>query len=452
MPIIDNTPVSPYQDYVSGLVPNKHGYLAELLQLQRSGPQPTSNDEPVFVNEFQVLDIVDGKFACQVFRPELVGPVDQQFTRLLEEHPEGLKSRFLIFRHNSILRQQRTAPRLEINGNYLNAISSRFELDPSFLEKHFALCELHQNKTIPRLVPVPLPKDGSCLQIMCNSACHFTMCRTKADGHKIVVIFGFHYYEETEDIPDLTNGPFQSATTGKISIEDVLAIQEQPLHLLYNTILDALLEFGMICFRAEWDPRANELTAEKLLERRQRLRTEHLALAATRRSLGMFSDKSRINHGASDAKWRTLTDNLTALLETSDKINTELKDHLQSTHSIDAIEEARRGLRQNETLKRLTIVAFIFIPVNLSCAFFSMNVKQLNNSSMDIGYFFLGILVSGFLAWALAAAISSTFRALARARAEISKDGRKPVSPNGGRSEPLEKNRVADEVPVSWVI
>lgn len=46
---------------------------------------------------------------------------------------------------------------------------------------------------------------------------------------------------------------------------------------------------------------------------------------------------------------------------------------------------------------RLTLVAFVFIPLNFATSFFGMNVQQLGSGSINIGYFFLAAaLISGF--------------------------------------------------------
>ena len=47
----------------------------------------------------------------------------------------------------------------------------------------------------------------------------------------------------------------------------------------------------------------------------------------------------------------------------------------------------------------LTLVAFVFIPLNFATSFFGMNVQQLGTGSVHIGFSFLAAALAGFLSW-----------------------------------------------------
>ena len=71
------------------------------------------------------------------------------------------------------------------------------------------------------------------------------------------------------------------------------------------------------------------------------------------------------------------------------------------------------------THSRLTLVAFIFIPLNFATSFFGMNVEQLGTGSMNIGYFFLAATLIGGFAALLSFLVKPLEHRLQRRRREI---------------------------------
>lgn len=55
---------------------------------------------------------------------------------------------------------------------------------------------------------------------------------------------------------------------------------------------------------------------------------------------------------------------------------------------------------------RLTIIAFIFIPLSFATSFFGMNFRQFGTSQLNIGWFFLLAGVIGALSYLVAAFLS----------------------------------------------
>jgi CorA-like Mg2+ transporter protein len=56
------------------------------------------------------------------------------------------------------------------------------------------------------------------------------------------------------------------------------------------------------------------------------------------------------------------------------------------------IQESRKAIEQTETVRKLTMLAFIFIPTSTICSFFGMNVKEMDNHPR-IWIFFASLLV-----------------------------------------------------------
>jgi CorA-like Mg2+ transporter protein len=67
------------------------------------------------------------------------------------------------------------------------------------------------------------------------------------------------------------------------------------------------------------------------------------------------------------------------------------------------IAESRKAIQQTETMRKLTILAFIFIPTSTICSFFGMNIKELDNHpQLWVFFVTLIIVVSVILAVATA--------------------------------------------------
>lgn len=66
------------------------------------------------------------------------------------------------------------------------------------------------------------------------------------------------------------------------------------------------------------------------------------------------------------------------------------------------VHEAQRSLQQAEGLSKLTLIAFIFVPLSFTTSFFGMNIDELNSSGQPIWTWFVlsvPILALSVLAW-----------------------------------------------------
>jgi CorA-like Mg2+ transporter protein len=92
------------------------------------------------------------------------------------------------------------------------------------------------------------------------------------------------------------------------------------------------------------------------------------------------------------------------------------------------IAESRKAIQQTETVRKLTILAFVFIPTSIICSFFGMNIKELDNHPR-IWVFFTALILVITLVLIIAAA-DSLLTFLMRIFAAI------PVIPRYGCGEP----------------
>jgi hypothetical protein len=67
-------------------------------------------------------------------------------------------------------------------------------------------------------------------------------------------------------------------------------------------------------------------------------------------------------------------------------------------------------------LDRFTLVGIVFIPLSFATSFFGMNLEQLGTGTLHIGYFVLLAVLSGLVAWLLAASIGAAERMWGRAQ------------------------------------
>ena len=83
-----------------------------------------------------------------------------------------------------------------------------------------------------------------------------------------------------------------------------------------------------------------------------------------------------------------------SIIEQARRLEAEVRDHLQLKGSQLALEESKKSIelsnRQIDESKRVkifTVLAFVYIPLNLATSVFGMNLQQLNSSGTSIGVF-----------------------------------------------------------------
>ena len=75
-----------------------------------------------------------------------------------------------------------------------------------------------------------------------------------------------------------------------------------------------------------------------------------------------------------------------------------------------------------EIFTRLTLIAFIFIPLNFATSFFGMNVKQLGTGGTHVGFFILTAALAGGLSVLLSISVKPVERSLLQAREQVALD------------------------------
>ena len=133
----------------------------------------------------------------------------------------------------------------------------------------------------------------------------------------------------------------------------------------------------------------------------ERFTTELQQLEVSLRRFASFIDTSGSSYGSKNEypDRRTSTPSVEKLLEESVSQIKSLYLRTNRSHkSLIAnisIVESKRGIAEAESVTKLTELAFFFIPLTFSASIFSMQVKELNASSVSITAFFaLAIIVT----------------------------------------------------------
>lgn len=75
--------------------------------------------------------------------------------------------------------------------------------------------------------------------------------------------------------------------------------------------------------------------------------------------------------------WQRMETSLKSILADLERMLNKRIQNLQLKMTNVQIEESRTAIRQAETVKRLTTLAFIFIPISATCSAFGMNIQEL---------------------------------------------------------------------------
>jgi Mg2+ and Co2+ transporter CorA len=87
------------------------------------------------------------------------------------------------------------------------------------------------------------------------------------------------------------------------------------------------------------------------------------------------------------------------VLDRHESVGQSLREQLNYTASIASLKESRLGIQQNQSVKRLTQLAFVFIPLNFVTSVFGMNITPLSGD----GAKWWTVLVGAVICYALLA-------------------------------------------------
>ena len=140
----------------------------------------------------------------------------------------------------------------------------------------------------------------------------------------------------------------------------------------------------------------------------QKLDIELFDLESTVHKLSTFMSKSKgSTDGASLGESATGT-NFGGLLQQISILHRRVEKSSKSLTANMSILESKRGIAEAESVTKLTELAFFFIPLTFSASIFSMQVKELESSSISISTFFTVAILITASSYALRLAIRSS--------------------------------------------
>jgi hypothetical protein len=83
-------------------------------------------------------------------------------------------------------------------------------------------------------------------------------------------------------------------------------------------------------------------------------------------------------------KFHTLLQDYRDLLDQAEQLRTKLTSVLQRDVSLAALSESRKSIRQADSIRRLTLLAFVFVPLNFVTSFFGMNTKEFGTGKVKL--------------------------------------------------------------------
>ncbi|KAH7407134.1 hypothetical protein BKA64DRAFT_408053 [Cadophora sp. MPI-SDFR-AT-0126] len=217
----------------------------------------------------------------------------------------------------------------------------------------------------------------------------------------------------------MPNGVFHIPCTMVTSLQgqDFHSPEFSLMDLCCDYIHSSLRMISKECFTSTWQSShqlgSNIADVSRVLEYQQANEFNHKCLVYSRESITKYLAQQ---NEAVQSKWSPIIRDYDALIKNADRLGAEIQARLQIMLNSTAIEEARRGLGQADSIKRLTVIALVFIPLSFASSVLGMNVKEIDGSDVGIKHFFLVAAISGFLAYLISASIVPLQKLLLSAR------------------------------------
>ncbi|KAK0100603.1 hypothetical protein ONS95_007058 [Cadophora gregata] len=397
------TAVDPIPDYATTFSRQEHEWLYQFLHLPADDNPVTNPSRRSDAVEISIIDIIASSSARILsFPPSNDAELTPNFLQALSEVPSDSMARILLVSHQASD---------HIHKSYLNAIGWTYKIDPSFFEYHYSLsCHRDfQQKWRKGNIPTPLPSRVPYLQIIYDSFSHMTMWKGGLEHNPVIVILEHRsWLMEFELKKSVSSILPPNAQTRKFVPE---------MECVYPYIQSSLSKFAGFCNFHTWSsdgPRSgNSHLFQNVLGT---CLTHQKELTYSMDNLARFLSRQGLLETSMPATWRDVINDYKALIVQTERTNHEIQAYLQAVQGMDALNETKAAIKQADSVRKLTFVAFVFIPLSFSCSFFGMNIKQLDSGTVNIGYFFLLAFLSALLAYIISASIKPSEQGLARAR------------------------------------
>ena len=192
-----------------------------------------------------------------------------------------------------------------------------------------------------------------------------------------------------------------------LSIEDVAVANSKPVEFIYPYAHLCAMRYSRnlrtIMDQVNWERSSYEdWEIEHLKEYRDLSRKVTSELKSGFRSLA--------RHSNSDSKnWEKLKSDYDEILAQARQLEQDFKDHMSTYVGIMTIKESKKSIQQAESLRRITQLAFIFVPLTFVSSIFGMNLESFGTGNIKT-WLFLTVAITMSLAVFAILIISSHFR------------------------------------------
>ncbi|KAH0539016.1 hypothetical protein FGG08_004410 [Glutinoglossum americanum] len=393
-----------YADYVASVYGVRYGGFAWLVGFLRKGYEVRFWEYQQPQIEIHVLDSVNDTLESWSFVAPRRGPVDQSFLNVLRKPPSERRTRLILLQCGQLG---------DTNGSYIDAIGLHYLLDPYFFSAHFDLCrDLTESGIIGRSYgPSALPSGRRFLQIVTDRKNSFMTATWRISSQeRTFIVLGLDH-SNPDRLTKLRDELLKDNSPIKTRIYD-----ENPADYLFPYVRDSARAAASLCNRhAHFDADPDGIHGASPFTW-QWNQSNRRALISSMNSLARFVAYPEIDTGVRPLKLRSLLPDYAALIKEAEVTGLDFQGLLQQRANSAAMEETKRGIAQADSVRRLALVAFVFIPLNFATSFFGMNFEQLGTGTLNIGYFFLLAALAGGLSLALSTTLKPIEAAWLQAR------------------------------------
>ncbi|KAB8346206.1 hypothetical protein FH972_023251 [Carpinus fangiana] len=384
----------PYADQVE----NSHGkQYQNLCQFLREGfgSENRSSLPIVYAHDFWIADRNNGVFNIRQFSASAGRGQDQAHRSVWPDFSSAIRDRTDEVDIRIILSTCRSLA--GVNEAYMDDMALACDLPPNFLCAHFD--RLSRTTARTKDYDILLPSERSFLQLLNVGDCTLTaFIQHTAHGFLVVIL-------SMGSSKSVRQGPFPFIEGFASHLQTMSQPPDQPpADLLYSFVRSMIIQAERIrrTLLRDFEARFRFDSAAKELNIAQRQRD---GLRYSRDSLAEYVKLPPAVIGPPSLRLASLVAEYERLIEGLNFVVIDQQAFVQHIVAMKSIEEAVRGIQQADSVRRLTIIAFLFLPLNFATSFFGMNIKQLDTGTVNIGYFFLLAILLGLLSYVLTVSV-----------------------------------------------
>ena len=170
----------------------------------------------------------------------------------------------------------------------------------------------------------------------------------------------------------------------RLNSDDIAAANRQPIEFIYPYARLQATEYSqalrLISTEVDFESDYKDWQIKHLQDHQALLRPTISGLSAAYRSLSRRSDPG-------SASWRRLKADYDEIIAQAMELEGNFKDHMSRYVSIMALRESKKSIQQADSVRRITQLAFIFVPLTFVTSVFGMNLAEFGTGSIKAWIF-----------------------------------------------------------------